>query len=246
VRVAALYDIHGNLPALEAVLADPLFAETDVVLVGGDVVAGPQPREVLELLLGLGDRVHFIRGNGDRWVAGANERDIPESLTAEVRWCAERLDARQLAEVYAWPLTTVLPVDGVGDVLFCHATPRSDMELVTPWTPIDEVMETLVAVAQETVVCGHIHVSYERAVGRKSLVNPGSVGRPNQRPLAAYWARLGARPSHSEFVRTDYDLERSIAAIRAAGYPSDDLATALREPPRAAETIAHFEALRGA
>lgn len=189
-RVAALYDIHGNLPALEAVLAAPLFSETDAVLVGGDVVAGPQPREVLELLLGLGDRVRFIRGNG-------------------------------------------------------HAAPRSDMELVTPWTPVDAVLETLAGVAQETVVCGHIHVAYEREIGRKALVNPGSVGRPNQRPAVAYWARLGVRPGQPELMRTEYDVERSIAAIGAAGYPSDDLAATLGRPPRAAETIAHFEGLRG-
>jgi predicted phosphodiesterase len=245
VRVAALYDIHGNLPALEAVLADRRLAGADLVLVGGDVVAGPQPREVLERLLALGERARFVRGNGDRWVTGAGEPDLPPQLAAEVAWCAEQLSAGQRAGVRAWPATATERVDGLGDVLFCHATPRSDMELVTPATSDDDVAAALGDTAAAAVVCGHIHVQYERAVSGTRLVNAGSVGRPNERPAAAYWALLGGT-APIELVRTDYDVERAVAAIAESGYPSPDLAQALREPPAAEETIAFFESRRGA
>ncbi len=243
-RVGALYDIHGNLPALEAVLADPRFADADVVLVGGDVVAGPQPRAVLERLLEQDD-VRFIRGNADRWVTGTDEPDIPATAIEEIRWSADQLDDRERADVYAWPFTTSLPVDGLGAVLFCHATPGSDTQLVTPTTPEDAVDEALGSVAEELVVCGHIHVQYDRGVGHRRLVNAGSVGRPNERPARAYWALLGAYPP-VQLLHTEYDIERAIGAIAAVGYPSDDLAAALREPPSAEETIAFFEGLRGA
>ncbi len=246
-RVAALYDIHGNLPALEAVLADPRFAEADAVVVGGDVVAGPQPAETLELLLTLGARADFIRGNADRCVAGTDEPDVfPAEVLEAVRWCSEQLDARQRAEVYAWPPTATLSVDGLGGVLFCHATPRSDTELVTPATPEGVVAEALAGVAAEVVVCGHIHVQYERVVEGRRLVNAGSVGLTNARPPGAYWALLGASRAPVELVRTDYDVERTIAAAEAAGYPLADFATSLREPPSGDETIAFFESARGA
>jgi predicted phosphodiesterase len=241
--VAALYDVHGNLPALAAVLEDARFGAAARVVVGGDVVAGPQPREVLDALLAL-PAASFVRGNGDRWVTGVGEPDVPPALVEETRWCAGRLDDDARALVRAWPASTMLDVPGLGEVLFCHATPGSDLTLLTPGTPDADVAAELEGTPQPVVVCGHIHVAYERRVGAQLVVNPGSVGRPNERPPGAYWALLGGEPA-VQLLHTPYDVERTIAAAAAAGYPAAGLAEALREPPDAQATIAFFEERRG-
>jgi predicted phosphodiesterase len=188
--------------------------------------------------------VRFIRGNADRAVLGGDDPSVPPEVMAQVRWCTGRMGDR-LREVARWPLTTTLDVDGLGDVLFCHATPRADDELVTPATPDDEVAAVLSATPESTVVCGHIHVQYDRLVAGTRLVGAGSVGRPNERPAGAYWLLLGG-PSPVEHLRIDYDVERTVADAAAAGYPSEELGQALREPPDREETIATFESWRGA
>ena len=242
-RVAALYDIHGNLAALESVLADPRCASADAILVGGDVVAGPHPRETLERLLGLGGRARFVRGNGDRWVSGDAEPDLPAGLALEVRWCAARLDPEQRALVRAWPTSVVLQVDGIGATLFCHATPTSDMPLLTPLTPEHVVADALGPVEENAVVCGHIHVQYDRRVGERRLINAGSVGRPYEGRRGAFWGLLGG---DVQLVHTEYDVEAAVAAMRAAGYPGEEFLTQLLEPVTADEAVANFERLRGA
>src|SRR6478736_1155095 len=128
-KVAALYDVHGNLPALEAVLADPRLADADLIVSGGDLVAGPMPAECLDLLLELGPRVRFIRGNADRNVVEHGE-------THRGAWCAAKIGPDRLATVAAWPQT--LELDVAGGTTFCHATPRSDDEIVTKFTPEHE------------------------------------------------------------------------------------------------------------
>ena len=242
-RVAALYDIHGNLPALEAVLADTRLAAADAIVVGGDIAPGPQCVEVFDLLLARND-VRFVRGNADRAVLGGEDPSVPAEVMAQVRWSTERLGER-LREIARWPLTTTLDVVGLGDVLFCHATPRADDELVTPATPTDDVAVVLAGTHEATVVCGHIHVQYDRLVAGTRVVGAGSVGRPNERPPGAYWLLLGGS-TLVEHLRTDYDVERTLAGAAAAGYPSGDLGPALREPPDREETIATFESWRGA
>ena len=128
--VAALYDIHGNLPALEAVLEDVRRARVDRIVVGGDVLPGPLPRETLDCLLNLDIPVQFIRGNGDREVlarkAGIETGAIPEPFREVIRWNAEQLTPEHERDVASWPLTLRLAIPGLDDVLFCHATPRND------------------------------------------------------------------------------------------------------------------------
>ena len=118
-RVAALYDVHGNLPALDAVLAEVADEGVETVVCGGDVVGGPFPAEVLDRLAGLPD-VHFVRGNADREVLGGTDEH-------GIDWEVERarLGPERLALVRSWPLTTELDVEGLGRVVFCHAVPRS-------------------------------------------------------------------------------------------------------------------------
>lgn len=213
-RVAALYDIHGNLPALEAVLAEVEDAEPDAVVVGGDIVLGPMPPETLELLLGLGERALFVRGNCDREIAG----DAPgaELWPQRTRWSAEQLDRGQRAWLAGLPDTQTVDVDELGPVLFCHGSPRSDEEILTAISSEERVAVATAGVAEEVVVCGHTHVQFDRAVAGKRLVNAGSVGMPYESLPGAYWALLGPG---LELRRTDYDRVAAAEAIRATGFP---------------------------
>ncbi len=213
-RIAALYDIHGNLPALEAVLAEVEEAEPDVVVVGGDIVLGPMPGETLELLLGLGERALFVRGNCDRLMG---EEITEGGLNADrARWSAEQLDRGQRAWLAGLPDTQSVDVDGLGQTLFCHGSPRNDEEILTAISSELRVAEAVAGVAEQTVVCGHTHVQFDRATADKRLVNAGSVGMPYESLPGAYWALLGPG---LELRRTDYDRAAAAEAIRATGFP---------------------------
>ena len=206
-RVAALYDVHGNLPALEAVLADPRLAEVDLIVSGGDLVAGPMPSACLDLLCGYGPRVRFIRGNADRERRRAR-RD------ARSRWCADELGAERLATVAEWPLTIELDVAGGDDVLSRNAA--FGREIVTRLTPDDELAAVLAA-APSPPRRGRAHAHAGRSARRDHrFVVAGSVGRPYEGLQGAFWALLG---DDVELLRTDYDIESAAAAIRATAFP---------------------------
>jgi predicted phosphodiesterase len=242
VRVAALYDVHGNLPALEAALAAVEQADADLIVVGGDVAIGPMPREALDRLLALGDRAVHVRGNGDREIAeppAPGELDLWQERT---RWSAERLDHEQLAFLAGLPDTVSLEIDGLGPTLFCHGSPRSDEEILTAISPEARVAAAVEGLAEGVIVCGHTHVQFDRAVAGKRLVNAGSVGMPYEERPGAYWALFGPQV---ELRRTGYDFEAAAAAIRATGFPdADGLAreNVLAVPPPA-EATEHFEGL---
>jgi putative phosphoesterase len=209
VRVAALYDIHGNLRALEAVLAE---VDADVIVVGGDTVLGVQPAETLELLRSLDRDVRFIRGNADREVYEDNPGFAPLEALELVR---EQLSAEQVEFLRSLPLTV-----SVGRVLFCHATPRNDEEIFTAISPDERWAEALVGVDADVVVCGHTHVQFDRRVGGVRLLNAGSVGMPYEARPGAYWLELGPDVHHR---RTEYDTggtTREIATIWPEEWPS--------------------------
>jgi putative phosphoesterase len=178
-RVAALYDIHGNLPALDAVLAQ---VDADVVVVGGDTVAGPVPAETLERLRSLDADVRFIRGNADREVYEERQGLAPPEVMEFVR---ARLSREQIDFLRSLPLTL-----SIGRVLFCHATPRDDEEILTRISPDERWREALAGVDAAVVVCGHTHVQFDRQIGEVRLVNAGSVGMPYADEPGAYWALL--------------------------------------------------------
>jgi putative phosphoesterase len=225
VRVAALYDVHGNLPALEAVLAEVAFEDPEVVLVGGDVSDGPFPAESLELLRSLGDRAVWVRGNADRDV-----RD----------WPAAQLSEEQLAFLRGLPETVVFEVDGLGPVLFCHGSPRSDDEMLTERSPELRLEAALSGVQQQTVVHGHVHVAYERRFGRYRIICPGSVGMPYAAAPGAYWGLFGPgyAPRH-----TEYDLGAAAERILASGWPlaEEIVAENVLTVPSAEEALDVFE-----
>jgi putative phosphoesterase len=241
-KVAALYDVHGNLPALEAVLADPRLAEADVIVSGGDLVAGPLPAECLDRLEALGERAQFLTGNGDREVAAPTgdeqwHRDVGG-------WSAARLTSDRLERVRRWPATVELEVADLGVVLFCHATPTSDLPILTLATPDEDAARELGDVAADVVVCGHTHVQYDRQVGRVRLVNAGSVGMPYEGSADARWVLLG--PDGVELLSTPYDAVAALDDLSRTGFPLLEqwLAPVLRAEVTAAEATAEFERRR--
>jgi putative phosphoesterase len=242
-RVAALYDVHGNLPALEAVLADSRCASADAIVCGGDLVVGPYPVECLDALEALRDRVRFIRGNCDREAVEAPEDG---ELGAAARWCHERLGAERVTRVARWPLTVELEVSGLGDVLFCHATPTSDLPILTRVTPEEDVVRELADPDADVVVCGHTHVQYDRRAGRYRIVNAGSVGMPYEGSSDARWAMLG--DEGLELVTTAYDAEAALGTLERVGFPLFDrwFVESLRGEVSAEEATASFESRRGA
>jgi len=237
-RLAAIYDVHGNLPALEAVLADLESVNPDLVVVGGDVVAGPMPAEVLDRLATLRESTCFVRGNADREVVAAYDDgrytdaiDSADPAERVAAFAASKIDRghRDLLASFAEHL--VVEVEGLGQVLFCHGSPRSDEEIVTAATTEGRLREILAGIDQDLVVCGHTHAQFDRCVGGKRVVNAGSVGMPYQgKPVGAFWLFLGA--SGVSLRRSDYALDRAVGRILATGYPdAEDMAEILLEPP---------------
>jgi predicted phosphodiesterase len=221
-RVAALCDIHGNLPALEAVLLDVRQAGVDEIVVGGDVIPGPMPVETIEHLQSIDLPVHYIYGNGEREAlaqrAGIESSAIPEKYRGVMRWVAKQLRPKDELLLKSWPATLHVSVDGLGDVLFCHATPRSDSEIFIEQTPEDRLMPIFERQNAALVVCGHTHIQFDRMIGRTRVVNAGSVGMPFGEP-GAYWLLLGPK---IELRHTMYDLADAAERIRATRYPQAD------------------------
>jgi putative phosphoesterase len=235
-RVAVLSDIHGNLPALEAVLADVEREGVDAVVVAGDTVSGPFPAEVLDLLGTVDARI--VRGNADRLA------EVERFDEDQARWNERRLGAKRLAIVAGWPLTLDLDVDGLGRVLACHSTPRSDEPIYTRITPDDALVEILGSVDADVLVCGHTHMQYDRRLSTGlRVVNPGSVGMPYEGRRGAFWAVLGPGV---EMRHTEYDVEEAAARIRGVGAPQEQAVEHLLDPPDADATTEYFESMRGA
>ena len=227
--------------ALEAVLADPRCQAADTVVSGGDLVAGPLPVECLERLEAEGERVRFLMGNGDREAADPSTAD--PSVVESARWCAARLGAARLGRVAQWPATVELEVADVGTVVFCHATPSSDTRILTPFTPDEAVAAELDGVTANVVVCGHIHVQYDRRVGDVRLVNAGSVGMPYEGTPDAHWLLLDERGV--ELVSTPYDSEAAYELLEAKERPAFEwFARPLRGEVTAEEATAAFESRR--
>ena len=238
-KVAVLSDVHGNLPALDAVLAD-LPPDVDLVVSGGDVVSGPMPAEVLQRLGELAARLPmvWITGNADREVIGAwdglltPDQDGPAERAA--RFSAERLD--RAARDFLATFVLSAAVDGVR---YCHGSPRSDVEILTAASPRARVDLTLAGVVERLVVHGHTHHGYDH--GR--VAGCGSVGMPYEGKPGAYWALV--EKGRIRLKRTSYDLDAAASAVRATGFPDaeDLLAESLLDPVPRREALAAFEEL---
>lgn len=243
-KIAALYDIHGNLPALEAVLKEIDREDVDVIVIGGDIVPGPMSLDVLEILQNMEIQVRWIRGNCEREVVEAFDGGPVSHITSkEVResmeWTASQMQRSQRDFMAALPEKLSLHVDGVGEVLFCHGSPKSDMEILTVATPEERLREALAGVKEDVVVCGHTHMQFDRMCEGKRVVNAGSVGMPYGDP-GAYWLLLGPGVS---LRKTNYDLEAAAERVRKTGYPlAQDFAdNNIVKPETAQEAVEFFE-----
>lgn len=217
--VAVLSDIHGVLPVLDAVLAEPQVAAAEQIVVTGDHVAGPQPVEVLERLLSLGDRAVLVRGNADReLVAMANGEpfDPPDEISP---WAAAQLGPEHLDLLAGLPHPVRLDVAGFGPVVFCHGTPRDDEEVVLVDSALSRWAEVFAELPDEvrTVVCGHTHMPFVRLADRRRVINPGSVGMPYG-GAGGHWALLDS--GSIALRRTPIDVEAACAQVVAEStYP---------------------------
>jgi predicted phosphodiesterase len=218
-RVAVLADIHGNLPALRAVLAElDAGGGADAIVLAGDIVGGALVGEVLELLDARPERLLWIRGNSEReainaWNGGALEDDGPGRAAA---WSARALDRRWRDRLASWPIEGDL--DGVR---FCHGSPRRDDETLTRQTPDAALREALAGVSEAMVVGGHTHQQLIRAVpGAPTYINAGSVGMPYEGRAGAFWLLLdNGEPALRE---TAYDIEAAVVELRSSGFPDVD------------------------
>jgi predicted phosphodiesterase len=243
-RIAVLADIHANLPALEAVLAEiDQLGDVDRIVLLGDIAGGPMPAPTLDLLASLGDRAVWVHGNGEReLVAGFDGEPVPEGPAGDtVKACVPLLTRRHRDLMAGLPMTVCLDVDGLGPVLFCHATPRRDDEMILVDSPMSRWLQVLDGVTEPVVVCGHTHMPYDRLVNQHRVVNPGSVGMAYG-PPGAYWAVLGPRV---ELRRTAYDVTAAAARISAADYPgaAEWAAEYVLHPYGDAEALAEFTKL---
>jgi predicted phosphodiesterase len=215
-RAAVLADIHGNLPALDAVLAEVDAAGVDAVVLLGDIALGPMPAQTLDRLAGLGDRAVWVHGNCEReMVTAFDGGEVPGPFGADAAASAALIGQAHRDRIAALPLTVTLDIDALGPVLFCHASPRRDDEMVLVDSPPERWAEVLDGVAAGMVVCGHTHMPFDRLAAGRRVVNPGSVGMPYGHPGAG-WALLGPDVT---LRRTSYDTEAAARQIGAGQHP---------------------------
>ncbi len=214
-RVVVLADVHGVLPALEAVLAEEDVRAADVIVLAGDIASGPMPVETLDVLTALGERVVWVRGNADRELVEmarkAFEGEPPDAVSP---WAAQQLRADQVELLAGLPTTYMLD-----DTLFCHATPRDDEEVVLVDSPVSRWAQVFAGLPDEvrTVVCGHTHMPFARQVDRRLVVNAGSVGMPYGAPGPS-WALL--TPDGVQLRRSALDRTKAADRIVAeSSYP---------------------------
>lgn len=238
-RVAALYDIHGNIAALDAVLHEIGDEAVDVIVIGGDIAWGAFPAAAIDRVQSLGQRALFIRGNADRELVEPIETNDLSWIDEVTTWCQEQLTESQTTFLTRLPLTQTVDTGGSGEVLFCHATPGSDDEIFTAITPEEEVAAMLAGVKQKLVVCGHTHTQFDRRIGDHRVVNAGSVGMPYEDAPGAYWAIVG---DEVELRRTDYDFEAAAKHIRKSHCPHvEGFANAVTSPLKRDAAISRFE-----
>lgn len=218
-KTAALYDIHGNLSALEAVLKEIDQIEVDQIVIGGDIVPGPMPVECIERILEKNIPVHFIRGNCETAVLNIlqnkNTGNFSESILENLYWTAKQLHPEHVKLFSGLNLTFETRTEKSDNVLFCHATPRDENEIFTRLTSEEKLLPVFDNVDADIVVCGHTHMQFDITVGNVRIVNSGSVGMPYGKP-GAYWLLLG---QNVEFRFTPYNLSMAAEIIQKTDYP---------------------------
>lgn len=238
-RVAVLADIHGNLPALRAVLSQLDVEPVDAIVVAGDACGGPMVRATLELLDARAEPVHWISGNSERETVrqfdGAPTTDEPPERADA--WSARQLDQRWRDTLASWPIT--LALDGVR---VCHGSPRRDDEILTRGTPDDVLADALTGVTEPLVVGGHTHQQLIRKLpGRPVYANAGSVGLPYEGQGGAFWMLVV--DGEPQLRQTNYDADTALRELQTSGFPELDehLDGSLRHPIDPDWVTAQFE-----
>ena len=236
-RIAVLADIHGNLPALEAVLAALDDERPDAIVVAGDVTGGPLIAECLAALRARPEAVHWIAGNAEREALAVFDGQAPsdDEPGRAAAWSAAALTRADRDQIAGWPIALVLD-----DVCFCHGSPRSDDEVLTRATPEAVLRDALAGVTQPLVVGGHTHQQMVRALSPGAdYANAGSIGMAYEGDPAAYWMLVaGGAP---ELRRVSYDVEAAARRLRATGFPEiDDYLEGALTAPLAPDWVTAF------
>lgn len=242
-RVAVLADIHGNLPALRAVLDEMEREEPDALVIAGDVMGGAYPREALELLAARPEHVVWVRGNAEReavaaWEGAPVADDEPGRAAA---WSALALDQRWRDGLASWPIAVT-----VDDVCYCHGSPRADDEILTRATTDAALRAALDGITEAVVVGGHTHQQLVRQLHEApTYVNAGSVGMPYEGRPGAFW--LMVEDGQPQLRATDYDLDAAVAELRVSGFADveSQLAESLLDPVDPDWVAAFFEHAAG-
>jgi predicted phosphodiesterase len=242
-RIAVLADIHGNLPALRAVLRELDADSHDGIVVAGDIVAGPLVRQPLELLASRTEPVHWLRGNCEREAVAAFDgvAQADDQPGRDAAWSARALDRRWRDKLESWPVALSLD-----SVLFCHGSPRSDEELITRLTPDGVLLDLFAGVSERLVVGGHTHQQMVRPLDDGlTYANAGSVGLPYEGRAGAFWMTVDE--GVPEPRETSYDLDAALEELRASRYSGLDelLKESLVEPLDPSEVSAFFERAAG-
>jgi len=237
-------DVHGNAPALAAVLAEIADEEPDRLVFGGDLTWGPLPGETLDLVAPVANRSVFVRGNAERAIlelAARAEASGTDGMAEREVWLLARHDAAARTFLAGFVEQVVIEVEGLGRARFCHGSPRSDEELVTAATPVARMQAMLQGIEERLLVTAHTHLQFDREVAGIRSVNPGSVGMPYQGEPGAFWAMLGP---DVKLWRTAYDLDEAVARYRSSGDPlAERMIEILTTPPTPDEVTAHAESL---
>lgn len=229
-KLAAIYDVHGNASALDAVLSDVEKCGVDTIVFGGDLAWGPQPRLVMERVMSLSGNLHFIKGNADREVGERYgvEQGLDDWVAEINQWCFDQLTEQQIEFLNNQQEKVTISVDGLGEVLFVHGSPRSDEEAIRKDTPQDEIEPMISSVKEPVIVCGHTHIQFDRTVFGKRIVNAGSVGLQSA-ARGACWVLIG---SEVDLRETKYDYQKAAEHILGSGVPmASDFAEHVLNPP---------------
>lgn len=218
-KIAAIYDIHGNSTALETVLEEITKEDVDLIIVGGDVVSGPMPKETLALLQNVKVPTRYILGNAEsevlRYLNGEEIDGLSERANEEAQWVSKQLSAENVEAIKGWSTIEKIQSNELGTLLFCHGTPRSDVEIFTKVTPDRKLEQLFKNVDASVVVCGHTHIQFDRDIENIRIVNAGSVGMPFGK-TGADWLLID---SSIHFKHTDYNLEKAAEQILKSNYP---------------------------
>ena len=242
--IAALYDIHGNLSALQAVLHELVQIKPDLVVIGGDVLPGPFPRACLDAIKKFPYPTKYIKGNGEDGVIDANENKIdpglPESVQHSLNWNAQKMENEQIQEISSWPKTFSLSHPILGQILFCHATPENNTEIFTKKTSADLLPNSLYSFKDTIIICGHTHMQFDIIRKGVRIINAGSIGMPFGKS-GAFWLLI---KENITVMDTPYDLEDASQKVITSGYPeAHQFSEMIIRPPSESDMLERFSQL---